>query len=63
MNFGMSYDEWLEFGIQQKFISKPFCWVHDSPDLTDDEMEMTGGGEDLDAICVFAVRLTPTFED
>jgi hypothetical protein len=59
MNYGMSYSEWLDYGILHKFIDAPVCWVHDTPALTDEEMEMTGGGDDLDAICVFIARLLP----
>lgn len=56
----MTYEEWLQDGIDAKYISTPWCWVHDSPTLTDEENEIVEGADgDLDAICVFAVRLQP----
>lgn len=54
----MTRDEWLELGQLNNWVGPVFCYVHDAPELTDDEHAIVDDEDgDLDAICVFAVRL------
>ncbi len=34
----MNIEEWIEYGIQQGYVSQ-FCYMHDLPELRDDEVE------------------------
>ena len=56
----MNRREWLEHGIEKGWVSNVWCWVHDAPTLTDEEVaEVEANGDDLDAICVPALRVNP----
>lgn len=43
----MTFEEWVDFGIQQKWISPGFCYTHDGdPYMTEEEMvEWEAGGD------------------
>lgn len=50
----MDYWEWIDFGIENEWISMPVCYTHDTPPMTEeeyDEFDM-----DLDP-CIPIVRL------
>jgi hypothetical protein len=53
----VSYELWLQSGINAGYCSEPYCAMHDIGHLTDAEAEdyYDGGGD----FCVDAVRLLP----
>jgi hypothetical protein len=56
----MDRDEWLKFGRDMGWVGPVVCYVHDAPELTDEEQEIVDGEDgDMDAICVFIMRLMP----
>jgi hypothetical protein len=52
--------DWLSMGLKHGWLGEPFCYVHGSPELTEDEerilLEEDG---DTDAICVIVCRIEP----
>lgn len=55
-----SFDEWWQLGLDRGWIGPSFCYVHESPDLTEEEagiVEAEGG--DYDAICMTVARVHP----
>lgn len=50
----MTYEEWLTYGIEQGYCSKPVCNTHEGLPSTPEEDDMWEDGWDP---CVFAVRL------
>lgn len=54
----MTFEDWLDLGQRNGWVGPVFCYVHSAPDLTEEEHEIVDDEDgDLDAICVFAVRL------
>lgn len=51
---GMEYEEWLEYGWQQGWVSPPVCYTHDGLPMTNDEDEEFGEGYDP---CVYIIRV------
>jgi hypothetical protein len=51
---GMEYEEWLEYGWQQGWVSPPTCYTHDGLPMTEDEDEEFGEGFDP---CVYIIRV------
>jgi len=50
----MSFDEWLEYGVSQKWCLWPVCHVHDGVPLTvDEEFEFDEGHDP----CVHVIRV------
>jgi len=50
----MTFDDWLQYGIDNAFCGKPHCYSHDVPEMDDDEAkEMDENGE----VCITTIRL------
>ena len=52
----MTFDEWLDFGIEKGFCSKPVCGMHDGLPMSEEEEQALEEGSDP---CVVMVRLSP----
>lgn len=52
----MTFEEWLQHGIDSKFCGQVYCMSHGMPELTDEEEQYLE--EDGEA-CVSLVRLLP----
>lgn len=50
----LTFEEWLDAGIKNGWITEPFCYTHDLPSMTEDEVKAFD--EDYDP-CIYAVRL------
>jgi len=50
----LTYEQWLDYGIQHDYCSPPFCDTHEGVPLTDTEIELWDTGVDP---CALAVRL------
>jgi hypothetical protein len=51
----MDFYEWLQIGVEKKWISNPFCYTHDGdPYMSDEEQEEWDDGGDP---CMPVVRL------
>ena len=48
----VTYYEWLNMGIEHRWISEPFCMVHDDPPISETEDVI-----DLDDFCIVVARL------
>jgi hypothetical protein len=59
----MSLSEWLDYGIANKFVSAPFCEVHEGIPLTLVEEQALDEGVDPDEICVTAMRVYKTLDE
>jgi hypothetical protein len=54
----LSFVRWVEYGVEQGWISEPWCYVHGEPELTEEEqLEVSFHDGDLDVICIPSVRL------
>jgi len=53
----MSFDDWLELGEREGFVTARFCAMHDGLPLTKDEAE---GFEEGDDPCIAAIRVKPS---
>jgi hypothetical protein len=43
----MDFIEWLEYGVEQKWVSDPFCSTHDGdPYMSEEEMQEWEDGGD-----------------
>lgn len=51
--------DWVVDGIENGWASKPWCYVHDNPPLTDEEKDEIESEDDMDAICITVTRLVP----
>jgi hypothetical protein len=49
-----TYEEWLEFGIQNNYCSPPYCGTHNGYPSTETEQELWERGSDP---CVVEMRL------
>ena len=50
-----TFDDWLEYGISQKWITEPFCDTHDGdPHITLEEQKQWDSGE---LPCLIIVKL------
>jgi hypothetical protein len=55
-----SFDDWLLLGIQNGWVSKPVCSVHDGiPSTREEDLDWEDGGDP----CVYAVRLFSSEEE
>jgi hypothetical protein len=50
----MDYDEWLHFGVEKGYCSRPVCDTHDGLPNTEEESQEWEEGHDP---CIPAVRL------
>jgi len=50
----LDFNEWIEFGVKQGWISEPTCYYHDSLPMTDIEYEEVDEGGDP---CINVVRI------
>lgn len=50
----MTFEEWLQYGIDHEFCGKPHCYSHGWPEM-DDEEEKTL--DDDGEVCLQMVRL------
>ena len=50
----MTFDEWLQYGIDNKFCTQQVCETHAGVELTDTESELMENGTD---VCLHVVRL------
>lgn len=50
----MQYQEWLEIGRKQKFISPAVCSTHDGIPMSDEEISLFDDGDDP---CIHVLRL------
>jgi len=50
----MDFGEWLDYGMEQGWISQPFCETHDGGPITNEEAEEFDEGGDP---CLVHVRL------
>jgi hypothetical protein len=53
-NKGMTFEEWLDYGVSHGFCSGVYCYTHDGPPLTETEVEIYEEGSDP---CCASVRL------
>lgn len=50
----MDFDEWVRYGVEQKWVTLPYCDTHDGGPLTDEEAtEFEEGGDP----CIVVMRL------
>ena len=50
----MTFDEWLDLCIREKWCSETFCYTREVPPTTEEEdAEIEDGGE----VCMFCTRL------
>ncbi len=55
----MNVHEWIDYGIEQGYADK-FCYIHESPELTDEESELFYNGEgEEDCIPTLRVWMNP----
>ena len=57
MSDAAEFQIWLDNGIKRGWVSNIHCYVHDGPELTDEESEIVDNEGDFDAICVPIVRI------
>ena len=57
----MTFEEWLELGKTNKWVSSPVCQHHTGINLTEFERKIID--KDEDAICIFVMRLYETTEE
>ena len=50
----LTFEDWLQTGIAEGWITEPFCHTHDGPPMT--EAEVLAWDNDDDP-CLYAVRL------
>jgi hypothetical protein len=50
----MTFEEWLQYGIDHEFCGNPHCFSHDTPEMTSDEVEIW---EEDGEVCLQMVRL------
>lgn len=50
----MEFYEWLEIGIENKWVSDIVCLTHAGIPMTDEEVEQWQEGDDF---CQFAIRV------
>ena len=50
----MSFDEWLNYGMDKKWVGPPVCYTHDGLPTTSDEDDAWNDGDDP---CIHIVRL------
>jgi hypothetical protein len=50
----MTFDEWLQYGIDNKFCSEQFCLTHEGEPITETEEVLWSAGQDP---CAHMVRL------
>ena len=50
----MTFNEWLQIGINNRWCGPAICETHDGMPLTEDESEMMWGGQDP---CIHIIRL------
>lgn len=55
----MTFNEWLQIGINNRWCGPAICDTHDGMPLTDDESEMIWDGQDP---CIHIIRLYETPE-
>lgn len=55
----MTFQEWLEFGVAQKWCSKIVCTTHDVLPMSDVELDEWQAGGDL---CIHGIRLYESAE-
>ena len=56
----MDFEQWFSLGIEKGWLGDPYCYVHDSPELTPEEEELIEAEDgDWDAICIGVARLFP----
>lgn len=49
----IDFYDWRDYGIKQRWITKPICVTHDWFEVTDEESEMLDADEE---VCIFASR-------
>jgi hypothetical protein len=54
MEVSMTFDEWLKYGVDNKFCTEQFCDTHDGGPMHETEMEAWDRGDDP---CKHVVRL------
>ena len=57
----MTFEEWLELGKTNKWVSSPACHQHVGFNLTERETEMLD--KDEDAVCIKVMRVYKTTEE
>lgn len=50
----LKFDEWMRYGVDNKWISMPVCEQHEGAPMTDEEAEEVWGGHDP---CIFVMRV------
>lgn len=55
----MTFDEWVEYGIEKGFASYVFDWVQSGPQLSDKELEELEDGKDIAIPCLRIYRSKP----
>jgi hypothetical protein len=53
----VKFDDWLSVGLKKGWVGEPWCYVHGLPTLTDEEVAEVAEEGDLDAICLFVMRV------
>jgi len=55
----MTFEEWWQFGVAQKWCGQIVCTTHDTVPMSDDEIDDWQAGND---ICLHAVRVYESAE-
>ena len=58
----MTFEEWLAVGREHGFLPpgmRPWCVIHDSVPLTDDEVAVAADEGNMASLCVPVLRLDP----
>jgi len=50
----LDFNEWMQYGYQQGWISDVFCDTHEGPPLNDEQMQEFDDGGDP---CVFCIKV------
>lgn len=50
----LSFNEWLDMGMEQGWVSEPFCDIHDGGPMTQEEMDDFEEGHDP---CIVHMRV------
>lgn len=55
----MTFDEWLQHGIDNKFCGQPHCYSHGWPEMASEE---EAAFEEDGEVCITMIRLQPPAE-
>ncbi len=50
---GVTFDEWIAYGIKEGWCGPAVCYTHDGLPMTHEEY----GAEDLDEFCIHIIRM------